>query len=68
MELMDVIDKRLGNGQGRVGVLEWYEMSILGELVNDHQDDVMAARLGKALDKVEADCMPGFWGNWQRLE
>jgi hypothetical protein len=68
MELIDVIDKRLGNGQGRVRMLEWYEVSILGELVNDYQDDIMAAGLGKAFDEVKADCMPGFWGNWQWLE
>jgi hypothetical protein len=48
-------------------MFKWYEMSIFGEFVNDHQDCIKGLRLGQSLNKVHADCVPCLVRYWKWL-
>ena len=59
-----------GTSDGRrgVGVAERDEVRVLGEAIDDGEDDRLAADLGQPLDKVHGDVNPHLGWHGQGLQ
>ena len=68
MEPHNLVEERLGNRGGAVGVAEGDEMCILGEAINHRENHRFASDLGKAFNKIHGDVGPDGVGNVQRLQ
>ena len=64
----NTIEEGASDGGGRVGMAEGDEVCILGELVDDGEDDGFAANLQKPFDEVHRDIRPHLGRNIERLE
>jgi hypothetical protein len=65
MLLVHVIQEQLRNLDGSVWVMNWNEMSILREFVNDHQDRIEAIRCRQTLHEVHTDNFLGLRRYWE---
>jgi hypothetical protein len=58
MEADDAVEEGAGDGRGGVRMAERNEVCILGEAVDHHEDDELAAHLGQPLDEVHGNIRP----------
>jgi hypothetical protein len=68
VEADNLIEERLGNCGGRVGVAEVDKMCILGEVIHHGEDDRLAIDTGESFDEVHRDIHPNQGGNRQWLK
>ena len=68
MEPDDVVEEGASDGGSRVGVPKRNKMRVLGEAVNDGEDDGFPANLGQPLDEIHGDVGPDLVRHLQRLE
>jgi hypothetical protein len=68
VEADNLIEERLGNRGGRVGVAEVDKMCILGEVIHHGEDDRLAIDIGESFDEVHRDIRPNRGGNRQWLK
>jgi hypothetical protein len=67
VEPHNAVEEGAGDGRCGVGVAERDEVRVLGEAVDHHEYDGLAAHLGKALDEVHGDIRPHLGWNLQWL-
>lgn len=68
MKTNDTIKEGTGDGGSRVGVAERKKMRILGESVDDGEDERFAAHLGQPFNEVQGDVRPHLGRNLQGLQ
>ena len=68
MQPDNVVEERLGDRDGGVGMSKRDEVGVLGEAIDDGEDDGLAADPRKALDEIHSDVSPHRVRNVERLE
>lgn len=68
VEANDAVEEGPSNRSCCVGVTERNEVGVLGEAVNNGEDDGFVADLGQPLDEVHADVRPHLRRNFQWLQ
>jgi hypothetical protein len=68
MKSDDAVEEGTSDGRGCVGVAERNKMCILGEAVDDGEDDRLAADLGQPLDEVHGNICPHLGRHLQGLQ
>ena len=68
METYDAVKESVGDQSRRVRVAEGDEVRVLGEPVDNGEDDGLSVDLGKALDEVHRDIRPHLGRNVERLK
>jgi hypothetical protein len=58
MEADDAVEESAGHERGGVRMAERNEVRILGEAVDHHEDEGLAAHLGQPLDEVHGNIRP----------
>jgi hypothetical protein len=58
MKADDVVEEGLRDGGGSVWMPQWYEVALLGEPVNDRQDDQLVIDVEKSFNEVHGDIGP----------
>jgi hypothetical protein len=58
MELDDVVEEGLGDGERRVRMTQGHEVGHLGEPIHHRENHGFASHLWKPLDKVHGDVAP----------
>jgi hypothetical protein len=61
VQLVDVVEEELRHLGCCKWMLQWDEMFVLRQLVDHHQDDVVAVGLGQPFHEIQTQCMPGGW-------
>lgn len=64
MKFVHVVHEYLSNLQCSEGVLNWYEVTILRELVNYHQQCIEVVSSWKPFNKVHANNLPCLIWYW----
>ena len=68
MKVHDVVEEGTSNRRSRVRVPQWNEVGVLGEPVDDGEDDTLAMDLRKGLDEVHRNVRPHTRRHGQRLQ
>ena len=68
METHDAVEESVGDRSRHVRVAEGDEVRVLGEPVDDGEDDRLSVDLGKALDEVHRDIHQHLGRNIERLK
>jgi hypothetical protein len=63
----DAVEEGAGDGGCRVGVAEHNKMCVLGEAVDDSEDDRLTADFGQPFNEVHGDDRPHLGLNLQGL-
>ena len=68
MQPDNIVEESLGNRDGGVGMSKRDEVGVLGEAIDDGEDDRLTADPRKALDEIHSDVGPHRVRNVERLE
>lgn len=67
MQFVHVVDERMSNCQCCEGMAKRNEVGISRELVNNHQDAIIAIRAGKTFHEIHGYHLPCSLRNLERL-
>jgi hypothetical protein len=67
MQFINIIQEQLSHSSSIKWMLEWKEVTVLGELIYNDQDSIIRTRGRQSFNKIHGDDGPGRVRNWERL-